>query len=78
MIWLILVTLLVGIGRFLIPGHHVSLAGTYEALAHIWIGVLATIAIMKLERDWRILCWGMLAVITILEGFMFVHQGWAN
>jgi hypothetical protein len=33
-----LVALFIAIGRFLVPGHDLSWAGTYEALAHIWVG----------------------------------------
>ena len=71
-----IVSALVGIGRFLIPGHAVSLPGTYETVAHIWVGAVITVAIMKRERDWKIICWSLLGAITTLEGFMFVHQGW--
>lgn len=41
MMWFILiVSMAVAIGRFLVPGHALSWAGTYEALAHIWVGAL--------------------------------------
>jgi hypothetical protein len=43
-IWMTLVSVLVGLGRLTVPGHDLSYAGTYEALAHIWVGVLFTLA----------------------------------
>lgn len=40
-VWLITLSgLVVGAGRFLVPGHDLSGPGTYEAFAHIWVGVL--------------------------------------
>ncbi len=41
---LLIGTALMVVGRFLIPGHNLSWAGTYEAFAHIWTGVLLTVA----------------------------------
>ena len=43
-VFLIIGSLLIAVGRFLIPGHELSLPGTYEASAHIWVGVLMTLA----------------------------------
>lgn len=38
-------SVVVGAVRFFIPGHDLSWPGTYEALAHIWVGVLSALAL---------------------------------
>ena len=73
--WVILISLLCGIGRFFIPGHDLSLPGTYEAFAHIWVGFLLAYCIDPVLRDfypdrWKKSLWALLA-ITVLEGIMF-------
>ena len=55
--------------RFTVPGHGFSWPGSYEALAHIWCGMLIAWA---LRKDWAAI-WG-LAAITMLEGLMFAIQ----
>lgn len=51
MIYLItFVSALVAIGRFTVPGHGLSYAGSYEAVAHIWVGALIVLA---LDTRWR-------------------------
>lgn len=77
--WIIVVSVLVGLGRFLIPGHNLSWAGTYEAFAHIWVGALLVfvfernppspiIDITTERRQWAIVS---LVAITVIEGVMF-------
>lgn len=70
--WLIVISVLVGLGRFLVPGHNLSWAGTYEAVAHIWVGVLLVLCWQwcKQAKGWTpVLC---LAAITLLEVVMFM------
>lgn len=38
---IVLSAIAVFIGRLLIPSHGLSLPGTYEGFAHIWVGVMA-------------------------------------
>lgn len=76
--WLIfvlcLVSVLVGAGRFTVPGHGASWPGTYEALAHVWVGVLIALACVR--PSIRVLCIVLLGLITSLETFMFFHRGY--
>lgn len=44
---LVFTSALVGIGRFLIPGHALTWPGTYESMAHIWVGVLLCLSFQK-------------------------------
>lgn len=66
---LFIVSGLIGAGRFLVPGHDLTLPGTYEAFAHIWIGVLLTLSFRK---NWYALT--LLVLLTILEVAMFLIQ----
>lgn len=68
--WIALLSLLVAFGRFLIPGHELSPAGTYEALAHIWVGVLLVLAIQKGQVHQKAAIFS-LVLITALETVMF-------
>ncbi len=43
---------LIAIGRFLIPGHDLSLSGTYEAFAHIWVGAIGTFWLQNARWVW--------------------------
>lgn len=77
--WVIALSLLVGIGRFFVPGHGLSWPGTYEAMAHIWVGALFVWALsdgsspQKGPRvDFRISAIACLVVITVLEIVMFL------
>lgn len=82
MILIVLASVAVAIGRFLIPGHDLSWAGTYEAMAHIWVGVLLVFTCsepykmafrngekISVNRFTAIIC---LASITVLEVVMFM------
>lgn len=60
----------VGIGRFFIPGHALSLPGTYEAFAHIWVGVLLALSFQKKPN--RVLAIASLLIITAIETVKFL------
>ena len=69
-LFLLLVSTLIAIGRFTVPGHGPSWPGTYEAFAHIWVGALLVLAIQRSSNRWNaILC---LVAITVLEVVMFI------
>ena len=66
---LFILSLLTCLGRFIVPGHHLSWDGTYEAFAHIWVGFLLAVAILKPNhREFAV--W-LLVIITVLEVVMF-------
>jgi len=72
--WIVVVSVLVGVGRFLIPGHDLSWSGTYEAFAHIWIGALFVFAFQyDFNRPSRrdLSRWS-LVLLTVLETMMFL------
>lgn len=80
LIIVVLLSILVGFGRFLVPGHDLSLAGSYEALAHIWVGVLITLAFFVPKTSYSYMYEGyltsyaamfFLGSLTILEAIMF-------
>jgi hypothetical protein len=64
---IILASSLVAAGRFTVPGHGFSWPGTYEAIAHIWVGFLVGVGVCARDRDTRKLAWLALAVITLVE-----------
>lgn len=77
--WLIVISVLVGLGRFLVPGHNLSWAGTYEDLAHIWVGILLILIWQRCRQSkgWQRPTEGWtsaicLATITLLEVVMFM------
>jgi hypothetical protein len=61
---------LIAVLRFTVPGHDLSWPGTYEALAHLWCGLLIGLAwaSSKLRRVSLI----ALGLITVLETIMFL------
>jgi hypothetical protein len=67
-LFLILLGLLIGVGRFFVPGHGLSFAGTYEAFAHIGVGVLLVLAFQREHRKTAL--WCLIAIIAI-EIFKF-------
>lgn len=89
---IIICSLIVGFGRFAVEGHTLSASGTYEALAHIWVGFL--LAFFLQECVWFVkllkkdiinpipvskgLAGPAILVMTAIEVYMFVHQGWLN
>jgi hypothetical protein len=72
MIYFIIVTALVVVaGRFTIPGHGLSYAGTYEALAHIWVGAMIVLAF---DERYRVMALAALLGTTVLETVMFLRR----
>lgn len=87
---IIICSLIFGIGRFTVAGHALSAAGTYEALAHIWVGFL--LAFFLQECVWffrwmrndianplpasKGLAGPAILIMTAIETYMFIHQGW--
>lgn len=63
----------VSTGRFFVPGHELSLAGTYEAFAHIWVGwVMAAWYFDKQDgKRFHGYAWA-LASATMIEIVMFM------
>jgi hypothetical protein len=73
MIYLIIISILFGLGRFFIQGHDVSWPGTYEAFAHIWVGILLVFCFSKVkEVRWTSIL--SLTIITVLEVIMFFRR----
>jgi len=69
-ILIILVSTLIGAARFAVPGHDISMAGSYEAFAHILVGMLLVWCFQKDEKI-RPLAIYSLAIITIIEVLAF-------
>ena len=70
--WLIvLVSVLVAAGRFTIPGHGVSWPGTYEAMAHIWVGVLLCLGFTGSHKKEA---WIALVLTSVLELVMALSR----
>jgi hypothetical protein len=60
-------------GRFAVPGHGLSWPGTYEALAHIWVG--AVLAAWWFDRRNWLAYAAALGATTALEVVMFLNRG---
>ncbi len=69
--WIIVVSVLIGLLRFVVPSHELSWPGTYEAFAHIFVGILLTLCFNKNTR-WVALI--SLIVITLIELFVFLAR----
>lgn len=65
---------LVSVGRFTVPGHGLSWPGSYEAFAHIWIGVMATTTYFcwRKPAGWASLI--ALVLTSTLETVMFLNR----
>ena len=61
--------LVIALGRFAIPGHGLSWAGSYEAFAHISVGALMLLSLRR-ETRWATLPY--LIGLSLLELVMFV------
>lgn len=71
LIVVVAVTLFVAIGRFSVPGHPLTgWAGGYEALAHISIGFLIGVAIVR--ANVRFAAIAAVAALSALEVVMFL------
>lgn len=70
-LWIIGLSLLVGVARFSVPGVHqvLSWEDTYEALAHIWVGCL--FALIFLRPSLRKVSVWCLVIINAIELAMF-------
>jgi hypothetical protein len=64
-------SVVVGLGRFAIPGHALSYVGTYEAFTHIWVGALI---VWSFDARYRPVAPIALGVTTILEVIMFMMR----
>lgn len=72
MIWIILATLVVSILRLFIPSHPLSWNGTYEALAHVYVGVLLTLMLSRrFQPKTRQLAFVCLMLATTVEILAF-------
>ncbi len=67
---LVSVSLLIGIGRFTVPGHGLSWPGSYEALAHLWVGGL--LGAWWNRHDAKLL-WAV-GLLSLLEVIMAVFR----
>jgi hypothetical protein len=66
-LFIIVASVAVAVGRFTVPSHGFSWPGTYEAIAHIWVGVLIGFGCKARDGDTRHLSWWALAAITAVE-----------
>ena len=41
--WILIACVLMAVGRFTVPGHGLSYAGTFEAVSHILVGMILTV-----------------------------------
>lgn len=69
---IVLLSILVALGRFFVPGHDLSWPGTYEAFAHIWVGYLLCLSIRDRKRAKGRLALASLIVINVFELVMFL------
>lgn len=70
--WLIVLgSVLVAAGRFAVPGHGVSWPGSYEAVAHIWVGILICLGFTGNHRK---AAWIALASTSVLELVMALRR----
>ena len=85
-LFILIVSAVVVLGRFTVPGQGLSWPDTYEALAHIWVGVLFTLCFIRpltryayLDMLYRT-CTMWTAIITLFAISMFelamflIHQ----
>ncbi len=72
-VWLLLLSsLLIGVGRFTVPGHDLSWPGSYEAFSHIWVGATLTLAIIYWHHRVGKLAAILLITLSILETVVFL------
>lgn len=63
-------SVVIAIGRFLVPGHGLSWSGTYEAFAHLWVGFLFGVLTFRPADRWFVAA--VLFAITMLETVLFL------
>ena len=61
--------LLVGFGRFTVPGHGPSWPGSYEAFAHLSVGALIVLAC---QAETRLVALPCLIILSLFELLMFL------
>lgn len=72
--WILASTAAIVAGRCFVPGHDLSLAGSYEAIAHIWVGCMLTVGLLKWKSADGITAAACLAVATVFETAMFLAR----
>jgi hypothetical protein len=70
---IILASLAVGIGRTMVPGHGLSWPGTYEAFAHIWVGMLIC-SIFSKDAGTKVAAIWCLGLLSVFELLMFFSR----
>lgn len=65
---LVLVSLTLSVIRFLIPSHALSLNGSYEAVAHLFVGGLMGAWIVSKEKTYLLLV-GVLSLVELVAFF---------
>ncbi len=65
---IVIISIFVFFGRFTVTGHGLSWPGTYEAFAHICMGYLIGVAILRYgdERHVAVLAVGLLSTFELL------------
>lgn len=76
---IVIISAIIGTIRFLIPGHELSWVGTYEAFAHIWVGMLIALIIWPPDFSIskyasRMFTGWTLFVITAIETIAFLMR----
>ena len=69
--FMLMSALAVGLGRFTVPGHGLSWPGTYEAFAHIWLGWMIGMAMIR--REHHMLAIVLIVVLSLFELWMFFN-----
>jgi hypothetical protein len=71
--YLCFLAVLLGVSRFYIPAHPVSLLGSYEAVAHLFIGGLigAAAATVNHSRRWEYI--GLIVSLSLVEIVAFLY-----
>lgn len=65
----ILLAVIVTGGRFFVPGHNLSLAGSYEAFAHLFVGGLIGAWIVS-RKAWMLWIVGIMSVVELAAFLM--------
>jgi hypothetical protein len=67
----LILALLVGLGRFTVPGHGPSWPGSYEAFAHLYVGALIVLAC---QAETRLVALPCLVILSLFELLMFLFR----
>jgi hypothetical protein len=71
---IVVTAVLISIGRFTVPGHGLSWPGSYEALAHIWIGVMVAVTYYRWRSPTGWAALTALVATSALETVMFLTR----